>query len=350
MKAAVFHGPERPLTIEDLPTPSPGPNQVRVKVAACGVCHTDLHYIDHGTPTFKTPPLVLGHEVSGTIDALGSDVGNGAGGTGAGLELGDRVLLPAVLPCGYCRMCRLGRENICERSAMLGNTVDGGYAEHIVVPAKDVYPLPEEIPLVEGSIIADALTTPYHAVVNRGRVQPGDWVAVVGCGGIGLNIVQVAVAMGARVIALDIADGKLEWATNLGAAATVNTSQTDRPDKAVRGLTGAAGGVDVAFEAVGKGATQELAVSCLRTGGRLVLVGYSPGTMALNAGRVMFRELDVVGSLGCRPVDYPRAIEMARQGKVKVRELVTHRFPLEAIGDAFDTLRAGEAVRAVVVP
>ncbi len=350
MKAAVFHGPERPLTIEELPTPSPRPDEVRVRVAACGVCHTDLHYIDHGTPTFKTPPLVLGHEVSGTIDELGSEVSNGAGGAGDGLEVEDRVLLPAVLPCGHCRMCRLGRENICERSVMLGNTVDGGYAEHIVVPAKDVYRLPEEIPLVEGSIIADALTTPYHAVINRGEVKPGDWVAVVGCGGIGLNIVQVAVAMGARVIALDIASPKLDWAIELGALVTVNTSETDRPDKAVRKLTGASGGVDVAFEAVGRSATQQLALSCLRTGGRLVLVGYSPETMAVNAGRVMFRELEIVGSLGCRPVDYPRAIEMARQGKVKVRELVTHRFPLESIDQAFDTLRAGEAVRAVVTP
>jgi 6-hydroxycyclohex-1-ene-1-carbonyl-CoA dehydrogenase len=350
MKAAVFHGPERPLTIEDIPTPSPGPHEVRVTVAACGVCHTDLHYIDHGTPTFKTPPLVLGHEVSGTIDALGSEVGSGAGGTGGGLTVGDRVLLPAVLPCGHCRTCRSGRENICERSAMLGNHVDGGYAEHIVVPAKDVYPLPDEIPLVEGSIIADALTTPYHAVVNRGEVKPGDWVAVIGCGGIGLNIVQVAVALGARVIALDIAAPKLEWATGLGAVATVNTGDTDRPDKAVRQLTGSAGGVDVAFEAVGRGRTQQLAGSCLRTGGRLVLVGYSPETMGLNAGRVMFRELEILGSLGCRPVDYPRAIELARQGKVKVRELVTHRFPLEAIDEAFDILRAGEAVRAVVTP
>ena len=114
MKAAVFHGPERPLTIEDLPTPSPGPNEVRVKVAACGVCHTDLHYIDHGTPTFKTPPLVLGHEVSGTVDELGSGVGNGTGATDTGsstLQPGDRVLLPAVIPCGSCRSCREGREN-----------------------------------------------------------------------------------------------------------------------------------------------------------------------------------------------------------------------------------------------
>ena len=341
MKAAIFHGPKRPLEVTEVPTPSPGAGEVLVKVAACGLCHTDLHYIDHGTPTFKSPPLILGHEISGTI------AGAGAGVTG--WTSGDRVLLPAVLTCGTCDMCRMGRENICERNQMLGNNVDGGFAEFVVAPAKDVYRLPCEVPLVEGSIIADAITTPFHAVVRRGRVMPGDWVIVFGCGGVGLNVVQIAAAQGARVIAADLANGKLEWARRLGAAATINPGEVPKLDKEVRRLTGGAG-VDVAFEVVGRPASQEQALACVRTGGRLVLVGYSPETMALNSGRVMYREIEVLGSLGCRPVDYPRVLELARQGRIKVAELVTHRFPLDRINEALDTLRSGVAIRSVVIP
>jgi len=340
MKAAIFHGSGQPLTVEEVPTPSPAAEEVLIRVAACGVCHTDLHYLDHGTPTFKPPPMILGHEVSGTIEEVGSAV--------EGFALGDRVLAAAVLSCGVCEACRTGRENICANSVMLGNHTDGGYAEFMAVRAKDVFSLPEEIPLVEGSVIADAVTTPYHAVVNRGRVTPGDWVVVVGCGGVGLNVVQMASAVGARVVAVDIAPAKLEWAAKLGAVHTIDSGSVDRVDKEVRRLTG--GGADVAFEVVGKAATQETALACLATGARLVLVGYSPEKMSLNAGRVMFREMEIVGSLGCRPVDYPRVIELVRQGRVRVEELVTQRHSLDDIADAFDAARAGLGVRGVVTP
>lgn len=340
MRAAVYRGNGAGLVVEDRPTPAPGTGEILVEVAACGVCHTDLHYLDHGTPTFKPPPIILGHEVAGTV--------SGVGAGGEAFAAGDRVLLPAVLTCGTCEACRSGRENICENGRMLGNHVDGGYAEYVVAPAKDAFRLPPEIPLVEGAIIADALTTPYHAVVNRGRVRPGDAVVVIGAGGIGLNIVQMASAVGARVVAVDVAEEKLAWARRMGAAHTIHGPSVQRVDKEVRNATG--GGADVAFEAVGRGDTQEQALACLKTGGRLVMVGYSPGTMALNAGRVMFRELEIVGSLGCRPVDYPRVIELARQGRVKVAELVTHRFRLDEIALAFDALRSGESIRSVVIP
>jgi 6-hydroxycyclohex-1-ene-1-carbonyl-CoA dehydrogenase len=340
MKAAVYHGNGSGLTVEEWPMPAPGAGEILVDVAACGVCHTDLHYLDHGTPTFKPPPIILGHEVAGMVAGIGAGVETFA--------VGDRVLLPAVLTCGKCEACRTGRENVCEDGMMLGNHMDGGYAEYIVAPAKDAFHLPEEIPLVEGAIIADALTTPYHAVVNRGRVRPGDAVVVVGAGGIGLNIIQMATAVGAHVVAVDVAEEKLAWASRLGAAETVHAPSVDRVDKAVRQAIG--GGADIAFEAVGRAATQEQAMACLKTGGRLVLVGYSPEPMSLNAGRVMFRELEIVGSLGCRPVDYPRVIELARQGKLKVAELVTHRFHLDEIALAFDALRNGESIRSVVIP
>ncbi|MCH7562593.1 MAG: zinc-binding dehydrogenase [Gemmatimonadetes bacterium] len=340
MKAAVFGGPEQGLSIEEVPDPRPGPGEVLIRVAACGVCHTDLHYLDNGTPTFKPPPIILGHEISGTVAELGQGVDT--------LHPGDRVLVAAVTSCGACSACRNRRENICENGVMLGNHADGGYAELTVAPARDVFPLPDEVPLVEGCIIADALTTPFHAVVHRAQVGASDQVVVIGCGGVGLNVIQMVIAQGGRVVAVDLSEEKLEWARRFGAAETVNPLEVERVDKAVRRLTG--GGADVAFEVVGKADTQETALSCLRTGGRLILVGYSPETMSLNAGRVMFRELSVLGSLGCPPIDYPRVIELVRQGRLKVKELVTHHFALDDIEQALDTLRNGEAIRAVVTP
>ncbi|MBV6451297.1 MAG: alcohol dehydrogenase [Anaerolineales bacterium] len=341
MKAAVFYEPNQPLRVEEIPTPTPSAGEVLIKVAGCGVCHTDLHYIDHGVPTFKKPPLVLGHEVSGTVAGLGAGVTQ--------WKEGARVLLPAVYGCGQCAMCRTGRENICEKMVMFGNNVDGGYAEYMLAPAKDVIALPDELPLVESSIIADAVTTPYHAVVNRGGVKPGDNVVVVGCGGIGLNLVQVAAAVGAKVIAVDIVASKLEWAKKLGAQATVNAQSVERVDKEIRKLTGG-GGADIGFEAIGNPTTQAQTFACLRAGGRFVAVGYSDKAMTLDIGRVMYREMEIVGSLGCRAVDYPRVLELARQGKIKVKELVTAQFPLDDVNAAFDTLRKGEGIRSVIVP
>lgn len=340
MKAAVFHGPDQPLSIEEVPTPEPGPGEVLVKVAACGLCHTDLHYLDHGTPTFKKPPLILGHEASGIIAALGPEAD--------GWAEGERVLLPTVYGCGHCARCRVGRDNICEEVVMFGNNVDGAYAEYVVAPADALFALPDEIPLEEGSIIADAITTPYHAVVVRGRVAPGDNVIVVGCGGIGANVVQIAAAVGARVVAVDIAEEKLEWAKKLGAADGVNPSGEERVDKTLRALTG--GGADVTFECIGLPETQEQAFASTRNGGRLVLVGYSASPMTLNSGRVMYREMEIVGSLGCRGADYPRVLELARQGKIAVTDLVTARYALDDINDALDALRAGHGLRSIIVP
>lgn len=340
MKAAIFRGAHQPLELEEVPTPAPERGEVLVKVAACGVCHTDLHFIDHGVPTFKKPPLILGHEISGTVAGLGVSAD--------GWKEGDRVLLPAVYGCGRCRMCRLGRENVCENLVFFGSSVDGGYAEYVLAPAQALLALPAEIPLIEGAIIADATTTPFHAVVNRGRVQAGEVVVVIGCGGIGLNCVQIAAAVGAQVIAVDIADHKLEWARKLGARATLNPRAVERPDKELRALTG--GGADVAFECIGNPATQEQAFNAVRAGGRFVVVGSSDKPLALNIGKVMFREIEIIGSLGCRTVDYPRVLALAAQGKIKVTELVTARFALDDINAAFDTLRRGEGIRSVIVP
>lgn len=343
MRAAVFHGPGRPLEIEHVPRPLPGPGEVLVQVAACGVCHTDLHYLDHGVKTFMAPPLILGHEATGHVVALGPDVA-----PAGAAQVGARVLLPPVLACGACEPCRRGRENICESMRMFGNNVNGAYAEYVVAPARDLIPFPDSLPLEQGAILADAVSTPFHAVKNRGRVQPGDRVAVLGCGGLGMNVLQCAVALGARVIAVDLDETKRETARALGAAATLDPRAVDRPDKALRKLSD--GGVDVAFEAIGRPETVRLACDALRRGGRLVVVGYCTEEVSLPLARVMYHELEIVGSLGCPGVEYPRLIDLVERGRIQLDRMVTGRFALEDVNVAFDRLRRGEGLRSIVVP
>lgn len=340
MKAAVFYGSGQALKVEEVPTPQIGNGEILVKVAACGLCHTDLHYIDHGVPTFKKPPLILGHEVSGTVTEVAPGVSQ--------FKVGDRVLLPAVMACGICDNCREGRGNICTHMVMPGNDVDGGYAEYIKAPASNVFHLPEEIPLIEGAIIADAMTTPFHAVKNRGKVKPGDTVVVYGCGGVGLNLVQVANAAGASVIAVDMMEIKLNKARELGAIATFNPGEVPDVAKAIRKFTG--GGAAIAFECIGNPKTMEIAFNSVRNGGRFVIVGYTEHTMTLNASRVMYREMEVVGSLGCPLAEYPKVIELVRTGKLQVKAMVSQRFSLDQINEGFDFLRSGQGFRSVIVP
>jgi propanol-preferring alcohol dehydrogenase len=340
MKAAVFHGKAVGLKFEDMPVPQIGDGQILVKVAACGVCHTDLHYIEHGVPTFKQPPIVLGHEASGVVSEIGAGVSN--------VSKGQRVLIPAVLTCGQCPACRLGRENICNSMSMLGNHLDGAYAEFVAVPAKDVLELPESVPLEEASIIADAISTPYHAVKNRARVQPGDTVAVFGCGGVGINAVQLAAAAGGYVIAVDINPRKLEWAKEFGAAQTINAGEVERVDNVIKKLTG--GGADIAMEVIGNPRTIETAFESVRVGGRLCVVGYTHEAISVVAGKIMFKELEVVGSLGCRPVDYTALIRMVEQGKVDIQRQVTHRFRLDELPKAFEVMKEGVSLRSIVIP
>lgn len=339
MKAAVFYGAGQVFKVEDYPTPKIGPDEILVKVAACGVCHTDLGYADHGVPTVKKPPMILGHEASGTVAEVGPNVKT--------FKAGDRVLLPAVLTCGVCEFCRIGRENICKNMVMFGNHVDGSYAEFVKAPAKDAFILPKELPLEESCIIADAVSTPYHAIKNRAQVKPGDTVAVFGCGGVGINVVQLASVVGGSVIAVDINDKKLEWAKKFGAIQTINPNQVPDAAKTIKKLTG--GGADIAIEAIGNPKTITLAFNSLRKGGRLCVVGYTSKDMTISAAKTMFFEMEVVGSLGCRPVDYPRIIEMARSGKIQVMPLVTHKFKLDNINQAFDNLRKGEGLRSIVL-
>jgi 6-hydroxycyclohex-1-ene-1-carbonyl-CoA dehydrogenase len=340
MKAAVFHGPNQPLRIEEVETPKAGAGEILVKIAACGVCNTDMHYIDHGVPTFKKPPMILGHEPSGTVAEVGGDVQN--------FQVGDRVLIPPVFSCGYCDNCRLGKENICLNMQMLGNHMDGAYAEYTKAPAKDCQHLPEDLPIEESSIIADAISTPFHAVKNRAQVKPGDSVVVFGCGGVGINVVQTAAAAGGSVIAVDLVENKLEVAKQLGAQHIINAK--DMEDKAIlkqiRTITG--GGADIAIEAIGNPKTIVLSTNSVKPGGCHCQVGYTHHDVPINAARLMFREIEIKGSLGCRPVDYPKIIEMVRIGKIQLAPVVTHKFKLEEINDALELLRRGESLRSII--
>lgn len=337
MKAAVFYGPGQPLKLEEVPTPEIGPEEALVKVAACGVCHTDLHYLD-GVPTFKKPPLILGHEASGTVVDVGEKVSK--------VKKNDRVLIPPVLACGVCHNCSIGRGNICQSMVMVGNTVDGAYAEYIGVPAKDLIFLPPEIPLEEASIISDAMSTPYHAIKNRAEIRPGDSVIIYGCGGVGLNAVQIAAASGASVIAVDIVDEKLKLARELGATAVINARKED-PVKTVRKTM--KGGVDVAVEAIGNPDVMRQAFRSVKQGGRVVIVGYTDKELCVSAARLMFRELEVIGSLGCRAADFPPLVDLVRRGKLKL--LVSDKMPLDQINEALKMLREGRIfTRAIVIP
>lgn len=340
MRAAVFTESGRPLEVTEVPTPVPGPGEALIRVAGCGLCHTDLHYVDHGVKTFKPPPIILGHEAAGTIEALADDVTD--------RSVGDRVLIPAVLSCGRCRFCRAGRENICEDLTMLGNNMDGAYAEFVTVPASELVPVPDSLALDRACVIADAISTPYHAVKNRGRVRTGDTVAVVGCGGVGLNLVQCAKVAGGRVIAIDLSDERLQLARRLGAVEAINPEGVERVDKQVRALTG--GGVDVAFEAVGTPATIQLAFSLVRKGGRLCVLGYSHEAVSISAAKLMYYEMEIMGSLGCGGGEYPEILRLVESGQLQLDPVVSGTMRLEEINDGLDRLRRGEGVRWVVTP
>lgn len=335
MKAAVFTG-EKKLVIEERPVPSIKSDEILVKVAACGICHTDEGYIE-GTPTFKKLPIVLGHEASGYVEEIGELVTR--------FSKGDAVLIPPVLTCGVCKYCLKRRETLCLKQIMLGNHIDGAFAEYISVPAKDIIKIPDGMSVKDVSIVSDAIATPYHAVIERAKIEPGDVVAVIGCGGIGINIVQFAAFVGAKVVAIDLMQNKLELAKELGANHVVNPNDGD-VRKQVKSLVGA---VDVAFEVIGNPTTQELAFNLLGSGGQMIAVGYSPKKWdGFNSGKVMYREMEVLGSLGCPPRSFERILYLIQQGKIKIEPLITHRFKLDQINDAFDQLRKGDGIRVLI--
>lgn len=336
MKAAIFKEINNPLIIEDAEIPVIFDNDLLIKVVACGVCHTDLHYIDHGVKTFKKPPIILGHEASGIVEKSNSP----------DFKKGDRILIPSVLTCGKCDFCLSEQENLCSDMLMPGNSINGAFAQYISVPAKDIIKLPDEIPLEEACIIADAISTPFHAVMNRAKVKKNDRVIVFGCGGVGINIVQLSAYVGAEVIACDIDDHKLSIAKDFGAQYALNPKNIDIKEflKQNGGLT------QIAFEVIGNPQTIEQAYKVLAPGGKLCIIGYTNQNININPAKIMFYEQEIIGSLGCSPKDYPKIIDLVKHQKINISKLVSNKFELDNINKALDELRNGRVLRNIILP
>ncbi|CAN5346784.1 zinc-binding dehydrogenase [soil metagenome] len=366
MRAAVWSGEGEHLQIEHIQVPRPQQGEVLVKVIACGVCHTDLHVMKREV-AFPSP-AVLGHEISGTVVALGPDTA-----PVRGIAVGATVVGAFIMPCGQCKQCRRGRDDMCvpffAQTRLKGTLYDGttrlyrqdgsalamysmgGLAEYSVVPIDALAPFTGDVPEVAAAVLGCAFFTAYGAVHQTAALQPGETVAVVATGGVGSSIVQLARAAGAEtVIAVDISDEKLSAAKQLGAHHGVNSASTDAV-AAVRELTGGAG-VDVAFEVLGRQQTFEQAVKMLGDGGRMVAVGIAAGASAANVEitPLVRRGLKVMGSFGGRTrQDLPAVIELAASGVFSVQDTVTRTYSLDDAGDAFQALARGEIQGRAVI-
>lgn len=336
MKAAVLKDNNNFLTIEEVETPEINNDEILVKVIACGVCRTDLHYIDHGITTFQPKPIILGHEISGIIEKSNSAL----------FKKGDKVLLPAVYSCGECSFCLQERNNLCKNFSMLGNSINGGFAQYIKVKAKDTLKLPDSINLEESCIIADAVSTPYYAIVHRAKIKKTDNVLIIGCGGVGINAVQIASMIGANVIACDINNDKLKIAEELGANYTVNIETEDlKTFLKTRNIK-----INKAFEIIGDPKTIELGYKMLGVGGKLCIIGYTNENIIINPAKIMFYEQEIIGSCGCPPHIYPEIIKLVENGKLKLSKVINNKYPLEKINEAFEELRNGNILRNIILP
>jgi S-(hydroxymethyl)glutathione dehydrogenase/alcohol dehydrogenase len=365
MNAVILNEAPGGMHVERIPVPEPRDGEVLVKVNACGVCHTDLHVIK-AEVAFPTP-AVLGHEISGTVEVLGPGV--------SGPPPGTNVVSAFIMPCGRCRPCAIGRDDLCDNffamNRLKGTLYDGtsrlrrsdgstlwmysmaGLAEYAVVPATDVFALPSGLPLLESSVLGCAVFTAYGAVRHGADLRGGERVAVVAAGGVGLNVVQIAHAFGAsQIIAIDVRDDKLEIARRVGATDIVN-SRTTNATEYVREITDGHG-VDIAFEVLGRPETFTQALEIIGDGGRMVAVGIAPGKTSapVEITRLVRRGLRIIGSYGARTrADMPEIIRLAARGTFRPETIVTKRFPLVEADAAYQALDRGEIVgRAIVVP
>ena len=331
-----------------LELPAPGPGEALVEVAGCGVCHTDLSFLHQGVKTRAALPLVLGHEISGYVRAVGA-------GADASL-VGRAVIVPAVLPCGECDLCRAGRRAVCRNQVMPGNDRHGGYASHVTVPARFLCPVPDRLlathELWELAVVSDAVSTPFQAVRKSGLVA-GDLAVFVGTGGIGVHGVQIAAAAGAHVMAVDVNAARLAQAAAAGAEDTLDTSGMNPKDvrKTVRERAerlGAPAHCWKIFETSGTKAGQETAYALLGFGAVLSVVGYTPDRIEICLSNLMAYDADARGNWGADPLIYPELLEWIADGRISVKPYV-ERHPLAAINDVFDDAHHGRLTRRAVL-
>jgi 6-hydroxycyclohex-1-ene-1-carbonyl-CoA dehydrogenase len=319
MKAVRLMASGAPLEVQDVPLPEPRPGEVLVRVAGCGVCHTDVGFWRAGVATRHPLPLTLGHEISGTVERVSA--GNQA-------LLGREVIVPAVIPCGHCELCKQGRGNVCRAQLMPGNDIDGGFAEYVCVPARGLCVVADRggYELAELSVIADAVTTPYQAIVRSG-LRAGDLAVFVGVGGVGTYGVQIAAALGARVIAIDVVAEKLCAVANHGAALTIDSSTLDT--KAIRKQVSAAAsewGVPAhswkIYECSGHPAGQETAFTLLTYAATLMVIGFTLARIELRLSNLMALDATVHGTWGCKPELYPEALRLVTTGAVAIKPFI----------------------------
>ena len=358
MKAAVLRSVGQPLQIEDVQIGLPGPREVLIRTAATGVCHSDLHFIEG---SYRHPlPAVLGHEAAGIVEKVGAEVRT--------VKPGDHVVTCLSAFCGHCEYCLTGHMSLCPSpdtqrggdepprlSEGAGGTMHqylnlSAFAEQMLVHEHACTAIRKDMPLDRAALIGCAVTTGVGAVTHTARVRPGETVAVIGCGGVGLAAINGALIAGAgRIIAIDRQPSKLQMAKTFGATDVVEAGEDTA--KAVRELTG--GGVHHAFEAIGLKSTAEDAFKMLRRGGAATIIGMiAPGVKIELHGVELLSEKKVQGSMmGSNrfPVDMPRYVDFYMQGRLKLDEMVSARLPLERVNDAFEQMKRGEVARSVVV-
>jgi alcohol dehydrogenase len=336
MRAAVYEQFASPLTIQNVPDPDPADGGVVIRVEATGLCRSDWHGWMGHDPDISLPH-VPGHELAGVVVAAGRNVTR--------WKSGDRVTLPFVCGCGHCPQCSSGNHQVCDHQFQPGFTHWGSFAEYVAIDYADVnlVHLPQEIDYVTAAGLGCRFVTSFRAVVEQGRVAAGQWVAVHGCGGVGLSAVMIAAAAGANVVAVDIGVDKLEFARSIGAQATVNARETADVTEAVRELTG--GGAHVSIDALGSPATCFNSVACLRKRGRHIQVGLMLAEQrhpAVPMDRVIANELEILGSHGMQAHRYPELLEMIRTGKLSPDRLIGRTITLE---ESLEELTAMDSFR-----
>jgi 2-desacetyl-2-hydroxyethyl bacteriochlorophyllide A dehydrogenase len=342
MKSVRMIATGKPLELQEIPIPSIGEKDILLRIKAAGICHSDAHY-RAGRSSMAFLPITLGHEVSGVVEKVGSQVTN--------VKVGERVCLHYNLTCGDCYYCSTGNEQFCDAVKMLGHHVDGGYAEYIAIPARNAIHLPDEIPFEAGATLMCASATSLHAL-RKARLKAGETVAVFGVGGLGLSAVQLAKALGAiEVFAVDIKQDKLELASEYGAI-PVDASRADPVEEIRKHTKGK--GVDVALEVIGLSKTMTQTIDSLGYMGRAVMVGMNQQPIEINTYmQVLGKEAEIIGSNDHLLQELPLLVDMARRKILDTSRVVSQVIPLNAdkINQRLDDLENfTNDVRAVIVP